>query len=167
MHFRRTRVTGSFTGWIPPAETSTSVDSIIGYEPEEIDMSSAPSPLLASLATILCKNLAIPPPGYMPDTSSKVKLLKKKAVDNIFNSVSASYSQLDDEKKFQINALTIKLEELLLSDLNRTTVEHSSGGLSVGVPSQELIARQVNRLMPVEERNQRPGKSSLFLVGAT
>ena len=119
-------------------------------------MSSARSPLLASSTTILRKNLAMPPPGYMPDTSSKVKPLQKKAVDNIFNSVLASYSKLDTKKKFQINALALQLEALLLSDSNGTTVEHSSGGLSVDVPSQELIAKQAkNRLMPVEERIQR------------
>ena len=57
----------------------------------------------------------------MPDTSSKVKPLKKKAVANIFQLVSASYSRMHDEKKFKINALAIQLEKLLLSDSNGTT----------------------------------------------
>ena len=85
MHFRRTHVTGSLTGWTQPTETAAYVDKIIGYESEEIVMSSGHSPLLASSTTNLRKNLDNHLSGYMPDTSSKVKQLKKNVVDNIFN----------------------------------------------------------------------------------
>ena len=52
--------------------------------------------------------------------------------------------------------MALQLEALLLSDSNGTTVEQLSSGLSVDVPSQELIAKQAkNILMPVQERNQR------------
>ena len=180
MHFRRTRVTGSLTGWTQAAETAAYVDKIIGYEPEEIVMSSGHSPILASSTTNLHKNLESPLPGYMPDTSSNIKPFKKNVVDNIFNSVSASYTRMDNEKKFKINALAMELEHLLLSDSNGTTVEHSSGGVCVDIPSQELIAKQPkNRLMPVREMNKRKKNkkfkhilgrwncTSLFVFGLT
>ena len=180
MHFRRCRVTGSLNGWTLPSETVALADRIIGYEHEDIEVSSEFNHLPTSSAATLNGQYALlpppllpppplppgyipplPPPGYMHDTSVKVKPLSRKAVDNIFQNALGSYSRLDKEKKFQICDLAIQIERLLLTDSKGSTVEHSSGDLTVDIPSQQLIAKQPkNRLMSAQERAQRQHKRS-------
>ena len=68
---------------------------------------------------------------------------------------------IDQEKQFQICALALKLENLLLVDSKGSTVEHSRGDIVVDKPSQELLAKQPkNRLMTATEKVQRQVKRS-------
>ena len=78
---------------------------------------------------------------------------------------------MEADKKFQINALALQLETLLLTDSKGMSIEHSSGGVTVDAPSQELILRQSKKqLMCTKEKKQRsvsmstksiPGKCNL------
>ena len=97
----------------------------------------------------------------MHDSSVKVNPLSKKIVENVFHTVLANYSRVDQEKQFEICDLALKLENLLLVDSKGSTVEHSKDDIVVDKPSQELLAKQPkNRLMTATEKVQRQVKRS-------
>ena len=101
-----------------------------------------------------------------------MKPLTKRYVNTVLDSISASYRSLEVEKQFQVSALVLKLETLLQTDSKGMSIEHSSGGLTVDIPSKDLISRQPNkRLMSSSEKRQRaktkqrttlPGKGNFY-----
>ena len=152
-HLRRIRVTGSLTGWTQTSEPKSSIDGIIGFEPEEFETSSPQNPAFPPAYPPLPPLKA---PGFLPDKSSTVKPFSKKIVGNIFNDALAKYPNLDDDTKFELNGLALQIQSMLISDPMGTTVDHVSGGMSVDVPSQQLLVSQPkNRIMCPKEKNQR------------
>lgn len=118
----------------------------------------------------LCPAFSQPSPGYIQDKNSKVKPFSKKTVENIFTTALEKYSSLDNEKKFEINTLALQIKALLLSDPQGTTVQHSSGAVSLDISSQRAVSSQAkNRKMPIKEIKRRKqmksisGKNDLLL----
>ena len=99
-HLRRIRVTGSLKGWTQTSEPKSSIDGIIGFEPEEFETSSPQNPAFPPAYPPLPPLKA---PGFLPDKSSTVKPFSKKIVGNIFNDALAKYPNLDDDTKFELS----------------------------------------------------------------
>ena len=177
-HSRRLRVTGSLTGWSPPSETKSPVDGIIGFEPEElctsfesslaIQPSCPPCPPCPALPSIK-PPLFQPPPGFLPDKSSKVKPFGKKQVSNMFNDALAKYPSLDENTKFRMNGLLMEIQSLVNSDPMGATVDHGSGKMAIEVPSQQFVVSQTKgRIMSLNEKKQRSiNKSTNFNPGGS
>ena len=176
-------VTGSLEGWVE--DTSSTVDNILGYETEPISFSllvaggssevedavvgSADDPM--NVETVMegaSVAVAVPPPGYLPESAGRVKPLDTKGIQNIMNSVCSGYSSCNDEKKFAISALAIQLQNMMCLSKGEAVVMQSEAGDTLMVPKKDcLLGQSKNRKKPRHEieayKAKKKSKNSLVV----
>ena len=145
-HLRRDRVTGSLEGWSQPDSSASPLDDILDSHEEIFDTPFAADESqemdLEFVGASQKDGSGNPdlPDGYLPDRSTTVKPLGKADVQKVLSTAIAAYNGFGVEKKFQISALYVELEKLLINDSKASVVE--SGGRCLVVPSEHMQRSQ-------------------------
>ena len=177
---KRECVEGSLNGWVEPI--TSNIDRIIGCDVEEVGSTSAvvnvpgsgglsidiPEPDLEGgndnndwlmgnphdgVIDPQCKPAAAPPTA-VPEKSGKCKPLDSKSVRNVLHTVSDAYNRLDEERRFQVSALALQLQELMTLDTNKSKmVTSQQGDYCVVIPNSDQLASQPKKRL-ISHREQ-------------
>ena len=102
------------------------------------------------------------PPGHLQDTNTRLQPLRKKKLENILKLAVASYDTFDDDRKYAVCKLALKLQEVVTSNKASKTRAETKTGTFVGVPSTTEIKKEPRkRLMPSAERESRKKSHAL------
>ncbi|KAL7544230.1 hypothetical protein ACHAWF_016691 [Thalassiosira exigua] len=147
-HFRRDRVTGSLEGWTQDA--TPDINDVVGYECglEPIgDVSNGTQSLTQPMPTVTA------PPGHLPDRRYFVGPPNTKKIQNILSSVSAGYSQFDNDMKFELADLAMQMQDVVTRSIHKSSKTEIMQNLSVDVPGTEARKKQPRkRLKPTHEK---------------
>jgi hypothetical protein len=164
-HMARECVRGSLT---TPVPAIGNVDAMIGYESESIECSALFSTMNISSIDdegMVCAIDGIgdfnlfsggpghssatvtamyeqPPPGYLPDTNSKVKPMSQKRMNQIFTTASQMYSGLTEDEQFQLTKVALDVQDMLTLRACQSMEASTSTGMTALIPTGNRLMKE-------------------------
>jgi hypothetical protein len=183
-HMVRECVCGSLLHVTSPIRATANVDEMIGYQTESIEYSLFSAMDISSRDNhddegMLCAidhsisspdndegmgycNLIStadttyeePAPGYLPDTSWKVKPMCQKRFDQIFRTASQMYSGLDEGEQFHLTKIALDVQDFLTLRVDQSSEAATRNGMTALIPTgNRLVKESKNRKKARNEVN--------------
>ena len=95
-----------------------------------------------------------PAPGYLPDTSWKVKPMCRKRFDQIFRTASQMYSGLGEDEQFHLTKIALDVQDFLTLRVDQSREAATRNGMTALIPTgNRLVKESKNRKKARNEVN--------------
>ena len=105
-----------------------------------MEMADSPSDLEANMVPDVSPHVT--PPGYLPNNDHGTTPFTTKQVENILQSVIATYKRYPADKKFRLSGIVAELQEAMLNDPSTQSKSENPSGIELAIPGANVMIKE-------------------------